>query len=443
MIRLAIAGLAATFVLNADWACTHVTVIDPASGRVRPDVTVVVSGERIASVGKAGPPRGARVTDGRGKFLIPGLWDMHVHMRGTWDLGVRDDACRTFFAPQFTKNGVTGVRDLWGSLDDIRRLRAEIASGEAIGPRIVAAGNAVDGPRPALPGAIACANAEQGREAVVRLKRDGADFVKVYSLLPRDVYFAIAEEAGRQGLPFAGHVPNSVTAGEASDAGQKSIEHLQGVFLACSSRKSDGRFGESLRAAAESYDAGKAAALFAKFVKNGTWHTPTLTVLRSAAYFGDAEYMKDDRIELLPEIIRRFWRAGGMGMDASEDPAGRRRQFERELRLVGAMHRAGVKILAGTDTPNPYVFPGTSLHDELALLVKAGLTPMEALAAATIRPAEYLGMTDSLGSIAAGKFADLVLLPANPLDDIGNTRRIEAVVLNGRVQTYQSPGTSR
>jgi len=158
-----------------------------------------------------------------------------------------------------------------------------------------------------------------------------------------------------------------------------------------------------------------------------------LTALRSAAYFGDADFMTDDRLNQLPPVILEFWRAGGMGMSAADDAAARRRQFTRELSLVRAMQRAGVKILAGTDTPSPYVFPGSSLHDELELLVKAGLTPLQALQAATLRPAEYLGMADRLGTIAPGKLADLLLLSGDPVADIANTRRIEAVIHNGRM----------
>jgi imidazolonepropionase-like amidohydrolase len=432
-----------------DLAITHVTVIDTRTGRAQRDMTVLISGDHIAAVAESRrlqPPRGAQTVDGQRKFLIPGLWDMHVHMRANWDRAAIDAAAWTFYAPNFIANGVTGVRGMWDMLPTIQKLRAEIASGRVAGPRVVASGNMLDGDPPSVPGAIACADARQGRAAVDQLKREGSDFVKVYSGLSRDTYFAIADQSRKAGLPFAGHVPNSVTAAEASDAGQKSIEHLLGVFVSCSSREAEfagsvANFGAPLRAAAESYDSRKAAALFARFVKNGTWQTPTLAALRSVAYFGDAAYMKDDRLSQLPPAILEFWKAGGMGMRAADDPAARSRQFERELTLVGAMQKAGVKILAGTDTPNPYVFPGSSLHDELELLVKAGLTPLQALQAATLRPAEYLGMAARLGTIAPGRLADLVLLSGDPLADIANTRRIEAVIQNGRL--YQRPDLQR
>ena len=434
-MKLAAALVACTvLVCPADVAITHVTLIDTEAGSARRDVTVVISGDRIATVRDAKSieaPDGAQIIDGRGKFLIPGLWDMHVHMYATPDMNPADGSARTFFAPRFVANGVTGVRSMFDRLTAIEELRTA-----AVAPRIVTAGPMLDGPHPFWPGAIACETPEQGRAAVRKLKREGVDFIKVYSLLSPDAYLAIADESKKAGLPFAGHVPNSMTVTEASDAGQASVEHLLGVFAACSSRDTElgpqhGKFGESLRAAAQSYDPQKAALLFAKFVKNRTWQTPTLAVLRGAAYLGDPNLAKDDRMDSLPQTIAQFWK----GAAAQANPAdlnARKQQFERELKLVGAMHRAGVKILAGSDTPNPYVYPGESLHTELQLLVEAGFTPMEAIQAATIRAAEYLGKTDQLGSIAPGKFADLVLLAADPLADIANTRRIEAVILNGK-----------
>jgi Amidohydrolase family len=185
-------------------------------------MTVVISGDRITKAGpsrRVKPRRGDRVVDGRGKYLIPGLWDLHVHIHATLEMDARDTSGQTWFAPHFAANGITGVRSMFDSLAAIEKLRADIAAGRVVGPRIVDSGPILDGERPFWPGSIACANAEQGRAAVERLKREGADFVKVYDGLPRDAYFAIAEEAKRVGLSFAGHLPNSVTIEEASDAG--------------------------------------------------------------------------------------------------------------------------------------------------------------------------------------------------------------------------------
>jgi imidazolonepropionase-like amidohydrolase len=248
-------------------------------------------------------------------------------------------------------------------------------------------------------------------------------------------------------------VPSAVSVAEASDAGQKSIEHLTGVLQGCSSKEEDlVREVEERRAsntnalvamfihdnakAADTYDEKKAAALFARFKKNGTWMSPTLTVLRAIAYIGDADFRSDARLKYMPAFIKSgMWgpTAFGQNRRSAEDNAVAKRVFQKQLEIIGAMQRAGVRIIAGTDTPNPYVFPGFSLHDELALLVKAGLTPMEALQAATRNAAEYAGQLATVGTIEKGKIADLVLLDADPLSDIANTKLINSVIVGGRL----------
>jgi len=296
-------------------------------------------------------------------------------------------------------------------------------------------------------------NAAEGRKAVLKVKEMGSDFIKVYSMLPRDAYFAIAGEAKRQNMVFAGHVPEFVSAGEASDSGQKSIEHLTGVLVACSAKeeelrkenearlRADGFRGDTMTLeqsrALDSFDAKQAAALFARFKRNGTWMCPTLSVLRAQAFIGDADFRNDLRLKYIQNFLRKqFWEDGfGFSSRTAEDNARTRRVFQKQLEVVGMMKRAGVDFIAGTDTANPYVFPGFSLHDELALLVQAGFTPMEALQAATRDPARYLGRLDSVGTIEKGKIADLVLLDANPLAEIGNTRKINAVVVGGTLIT--------
>lgn len=423
----------------------HATVIDMTGAAARPDMSVVIVGDRITEIGKSDkvkPPKEARVVDATGKFLIPGLWDMHAH---EWD--------KTLFFPLFIANGITGVRDMFGPLPAINQWRKEMQEGTTLGPRIVAAGPIVDGPNPIWPGSIAVSNADEGRKAVIKVKQDGSDFVKVYNLLPRDAYLAIADEAKRQGMVFAGHVPISITAAEASDAGQKSIEHLTGILLGCSAKEDEIRkevearrqggmaslitsFITDQAKALDSFDDKKAAALYARFAKNKTWMSPTLTVLRSIAFIGDEDFRNDVRLNYIPEFIRSgMWNrtAFGQNVRTPEANAIAKRVFQKQLEMVGAMKRAGVEFIAGTDTPNPYVFPGFSLHDELALLVKAGFTPLEALQAATRNAAKYLGRLDSLGTVEKGKFADLVLLDGNPLADIGNTKRIRAVMLGGKL----------
>jgi hypothetical protein len=396
-------------------------------------MTVVITGDRISAIGNSAStpmPAGAKVVDATGKFLIPGLWDMHVHWytRDTLSL--------------FTANGVTGVRQMFGN-SDLLRWRDEIAKGSLLGPRMVVASPIIDGPEPVWPNSISVRNEEEGRKAVRRVKQWGADFVKVYGLLPRDAYFGIADEAKQQGLPFAGHVPYSVSPAEASEAGQKSIEHLTGILIGCSAKETELR-DELVKAkspaerprvqmtALETYDEKKAASLFARFVKNHTWQCPTLTVLRSNAYIGDENFRRDGRLKYIPRRLQQRWSV--RLADRNEDNnAGAKKIFHKDLEIVGAMRKAGVSILAGTDTGNPFCFPGFSLHEELALLVIAGLTPLEALRSATLNPAEFFGLDKTLGTIDVGKIADLVLLDASPLQDIRNTQRINTVISNGRL----------
>jgi imidazolonepropionase-like amidohydrolase len=426
---------------------THVTIIDATGAPARPDMTVVIIGDRIAEIGptrEVRVPQGAQVVDASGKFLIPGLWDMHIH----WYL--KD------YLPLFIANGVTGVRLMWG-LEMHHIWRKEIEKGTLLGPRMVIASPIVDGPKPIWPGSIAVTGEADAREAVRKLKQDGADFVKVYSLLPREAYFAIADEAKKQGLPFAGHVPQSVSAAEASDAGQKSIEHLTGILGTCSTREDELRKGFKdafsnpsqgqtpptsartrplTRLMLETFSPEKAAALFARLKGNHTWQCPTMTVLRNSAFIDDPNFRNDPRLKYMPHQIRSMWdpttdfRFKGR---TAEDFELARLAYKKQVELVGMMQRAGVEMLAGTDVLNPYCFPGFSLHDELALLVQAGLTPMEALQTATLNPARFLGKEKDLGTVEKGKLADLVLLDADPLQAINNTQKIHAVVVGGKL----------
>jgi imidazolonepropionase-like amidohydrolase len=389
---------------------THLTIIDITGGPPKPDMTVVVIGNQITDLGEAGKvsvPQGGRVIDAGGKFLIPGLWDMHVHWYNRDTLTL------------FTANGVTGIRQMFGN-SDLLRWRDEVAKGSLQGPRMVVASPIIDGPQPVWPNSISARDEAEGRKAVTRVKQWGADFVKVYSLLPRDAYFAIADEAKRQGLSFVGHVPSSVSPAEASDAGQKSIEHLTGIRARAVAR------------ALETDNDQKSADLFARFVKNETWQCPTLTVRRSNAYQGDENFGRDQRLKFIPPRIQERW-SQRIANRNEGNFANAKNNFQKELEIVGAMQKAGVPLLAGTDTGNPFCFPGFSLHDELALLVIAGLTPVEALRSATLNPAKFLGLDKTLGTIEQGKVADLVLLDANPLEDVRNTQRINAVISNGRL----------
>jgi len=418
----------------AETSILHVTVINVATGAKLPDQTVRIQGNRIASVAptQATDSTLSGAVDAHGAFLIPGLWDMHVHVHDKDEL------------PLYVANGVTGIRVMSGD-KDTAALRADLAK-QSPSPQIYLASAIVDGSPPIWPGSLVVKKPADARRTVDEIKAGGADFVKVYSRVPRDAYFAIAEEAKQQNIPFEGHVPDEVTAQEASAAGQRSMEHLLGIALACSSQQG-ALMGDLSRAqffrqrmeieaaGYRSLNQAKCQALFAEFRSNDTWQVPTLTVLRLWGRLDDAKFLSDprlayidrkfiDRWEERTEPQRRHWNNELFGMARSI--------YSMDERVVGSMFRAGVPILAGTDAMNPYCFPGFSLHDELALLVDSGLTPLASLQTATINPAKFMGKTAELGTIETGKIADLVLLTGDPLADIHNTTQIQAVWLKGK-----------
>lgn len=461
LANICLALLVAAFLLAscsssplATLAITHVTVIDAAHGTEQPDSTVLISSTHIAAAGPSSSvpiPHGVKVLDATGKFLIPGLADMHLHVTGSGE----PNGSREFFLPLLVANGITTVRDMGGKVEYLKNLRREIDSGDRLGPQIFFTGPYLDGNPPSFQPSIVVQNASEGATAVDQLKSRGVDFIKVQSRLQPEAYFAIARESKQQEIRFVGHVPDSITAAQASDAGQASIEHLTGVLLGCSNREEELRRrqlsppkNESPAQAMErervwqrdlldSYTEEKAAALIKKFSDNGTWQVPTLVLLLDLAYLVPANSRENDpHLKYVPQSVRTIWEQGrqqALKNYIASDFELRRELAKRSLEIVGKMNGAGIRIMAGTDSAAPNVFPGFGLHDELVYLVQAGLTPAQALRAATFRPAEFLGRTDAQGAIAAGQRSDLVLLDANPLQDVRNAQQIRAVILKGKL----------
>lgn len=416
----------------------NVTVIDATGAPAKPHQTVIIRDGRIDAIQPSGREteptvKGTHISGSR-KFLIPGLWDMHVHMVfGDWFPRGKDVTL-----PLFVANGITGVRDMGGELEILQQWRKEISAGTLIGPRIVMSGPMLDGPQPRFPSSIAIKTPEDGRKAVDDLKRRGVDFIKLQSLIPREAVFAIADEAKKQDISFVGHVPDAVRASEASDAGQKSFEHLIGVFEGSSPLEDDFIRGtKTEKQFLATYDPERAAALFRLLAKNHTWQCPTLVWERGGNLIDQADFAHDSRGRYAPAYWKEVtWKRFTEQIEHefnADDLTTRKAFVTKELEVVNAMHRAGIPFLAGTDTPpGVYIFPGFSLHEELQRFVAAGFAPMEALQTATLNPAKFFGMEDRLGTIEKGKLADLVLLNANPLDDIRNTQKIEAVILSGK-----------
>ena len=424
-------------------AFTGVTVIDMTGGPPKTGMTVMVSGSRITRVGRNVPiPKNARVVDSRGKYMIPGLWDLHVHMFNNVTRAGTNDKETNF--PLFVANGVTAVRDMFSDPDDIelaRKWNAEIEAGTTVGPRTYSASRIVEGAPPVLPVVLAVKDAAEARAAVRSLKAGGAGFIKVYWNLSPEAYFAIADESKKLGIVFAGHVPFLVSARDVSDAGQKSVEHLTGILETCTSKEDELRKKEWTPAVGEemyaTYDEKKCLELFRRFAKNGTYHVPTAILHRGMSLYDDDGFLNNPDLAYIPAPIMKEWAASPQ-LNRLQNQKVRKERFERLVTTIGQMHRAGVPLLAGTDNNNPYVVPGFALHDELELFVRGGLTPLEALRTATVNPAKYFGLTRSHGTIEAGKAADLLLLDANPLENIRNTRRIAAVVANGRYLPKES-----
>jgi imidazolonepropionase-like amidohydrolase len=430
-----------------------VTIIDATATPAKPDLAVVVIGNTITEIRPTTQVRlmkTDRVVEAAGKFLIPGLWDMHAHLEP------RADSVGYPHFAFLVANGVTGVRAMMSPLkylDSLPQIRQEIAEGRVVGPRIVSTGPILDGPAPGSgPGeTVTVADASQARAAVRMVKEHGAAFVKIRDNLSRETFLAIADESKRQGLTFAGHTPISVTVAEASDAGMRSVEHLTGVLLASSSDEAAVR-SQLLRAGRQvasnqlsdqtahilaTFSQAKAATLMERFRRNSTWQCPTLSWIHQAVAFNDKTAFSPALLGPLSPPLRAQWDTrlpyltGYFGTDLEAA----RQNVQKALEVVGMMNRAGVPLLAGTDSPKAFFSSGYTLHEELRLMVEAGLSPKEALATATLNPARFFGTERTMGTIATGKLADLVLLNANPLDDIRNTTKIEAVVLNGRLMS--------
>jgi hypothetical protein len=432
----------------ADLAITNVTVIDAVSG-ARPAQTVVVDDGRIVSVQDAsGSVDAAEVVDGTGRWLIPGLWDFHVHF-------TYDPRFTEAMPGLFLEQGITSVRDTGGPLELIvpvvERLRAE----GAIAPRVWFAGPLMDGGDVVYDGVnnpllgIANPDVATARANAQRLADAGVDFMKIYEMVTPEVFDALVEEATARGWPIAAHVPLSLRARNVGPRVQ-SLEHLRNEEMDCAAdagtlvgvrrqllSNPERVPGSSLRSmlhslqrlsAVAAYDEAQCAQVIAAM--KSTIQTPTLRLnsLGLRPPWDRPDW--DAELAKLPADVAADWGATAEQRRASTLPVDT--TFAHwSVFLVGMLHDAGVPIAAGTDTPISTSPPGYSLHSELEFLVRAGLTPLEALASATVRPAEFFGLEGEMGRVAEGYLADLVLLSADPLADIDNTRAIEAVVTKG------------
>ena len=450
LLSLAVPSLAQRAPVRPPVAITGVTVVDVVTGARLRNRTVLLRGEQIVAVGLARQvrlPAPVIRVDGRGKFLIPGLWDTHVHV----------GALRTTTFPLLLAHGITAARDLHlgpgaNPAAGAVALRDSLKAGMVLGPRYLV-GTQIAAPGFGAPTALHASTPEEGREMVRRLHAEHVDIVKAYSGLTLETYLAILGEAKRLGLPVDGHVSNNVGARAASQAGQRTIEHVaeSGLLAGCTTSDSAWRAevrqvratpggtprGQLvwgvLRRTSEAYDEPSCRSLARELARNGTAVTPTLHTSRLAYLRFDAPPTPSDERGFLPAAQRQWYDSALVAARSTPEQDAWRAHVRRERDIVRVMHDEGVLVLAGTDVaPWGFPVPGASLHEELALLVDAGLTPLRALQAATINPARAFRMTDSLGTVAPGKRAEVVLLDADPLLDIANARRIAMVYTRGR-----------
>src|ERR1051325_4347326 len=348
-------------------AITGVGVVDIVTGRIEPDRTVVIEQGSIRSVTAGGtPPARAQVVDARGAFLIPGLWDMHAHTEASGEA----------WLPLYVANGVTGIRDMGSALDYILRMRAATASGAILGPRILAAGPILDDAPGDWPFRMRVKTAEEGRAAVQLLKQRGVDLIKVHDNTPQPAFFAIADEARRQGLPLAGHVPRGLTVEQVVEAGQRSIEHL-----------SNGRLWRACSGGA-TYQPEKCAPLFAMLAEKHVWQTPTLGAISEILSIGTPRSnIPAEHMAYAGRKIREMW-AANQGLVNPEAINALRATADTSAVVTSDMAKAGVGILAGCDS----MIAGFCVHDELTAMVRGGMTTLAALQTATLNPARYFGL---------------------------------------------------
>ncbi|MDR3702538.1 MAG: amidohydrolase family protein [Candidatus Sulfopaludibacter sp.] len=427
IVRCAVLIFFIPALLGQTIAVTDCTLIDTRYGMATAHSSIVITGDRITARGPAAStpiPTGGRIVRGSGKFVIPGLWDMHVHVGE-----IEED-----WFPLYLVNGLTGLREMAASEKNAPRQRQyqqDVARERRLGPELFWTLFPMDAP--------AINDERQARAEVARRAAMGLSYIKIYNGLSRESYFAIADECRTRGLQMVGHIPDQVSAREVARAGQASVEHLDGVLLACSRKEAEARWmvqhnQNAWKMLLDTFDSAKADALIETFRAGGVWQTPTLVMYRIASLAEDHRLPGDAPIQYARRDYLKGWPREALGGPfGGLDAGSARRLFALYQDLLRRMERRGVRILAGTDTPYPYCVPGFALHEELALLVEAGLSPAAALRTATWNPAEFLHVSQDYGSLEPSKVADLVVLDANPLIAIANTRRIHAVVRRGHL----------
>lgn len=446
-VAAAVAATPAAGRERADLIIRHATIVDVAGGTTVPDQAVVIGGKDILATGSdaeiARRFDSARTVNASGKFVMPGLWDMHVHFGGGPELIEENKA----LLPLYVAYGVTSVRDAAADLSDsVIRWRTKVAAGSLLGPAIYTSGPKLEGYKPLWKGTIEVGTPAEVDAALDRLQAMKVDFVKITDNTLKPETFAYAVKAAKQrGLKTSAHTPFAFTIEQAAEAGLSSVEHLDYLIKAGSPQEAAigadyiaGKlsYGEASDRFVETFDPAYAKAMYARLAKLGLYVTPTLNMSRILAYLDREDHRNDAALAFVGPGLRKTyeWRVERAAKSTPAQVEARHREYELSVKVLPMLRDAGIPILAGTDAGylNSFNYPGQGLHDELERYVEAGLTPREALVSATITGPNFLGHSDRYGALASGKAADILILDSNPLRDIKATRAIHGVVLQGK-----------
>jgi imidazolonepropionase-like amidohydrolase len=429
---------------RADLLLTHATIIDVQTGQLTPDQAVAVRGNLIAAVGpQAATMPAADVVDVSGAYVMPGLWDMHVHFGGGETLIDENKD----LLPLYVAHGITTVRDAAGDLSpSVLAWREAVNAGSLQAPTIFTSGPKLEGIDSIWPGDLEVGSEAEVRAGLDALQRMRVDFVKITdNTLRPDLFMFALREARQRGFRTSAHVPAALTLDQVSEAGLGTIEHMSYLLRGGSAREAEisaavaaGKMtpGDATTALIDTFDPAVALATYRRLASRGTSVVPTLNGSRILAYLDQDTHAGDAYLQYLGPGLKATYtgRVERAAKDDAATVARRHARYEKSVTLLPLLREAGVRIIAGTDAGflNSFNYPGIGLHDELEIFVNGGLTPLQALQAATLAGPAFLGKSDAYGAVAAGRVADLAILDRNPLDDIRATRAIRGVVLHGR-----------
>ena len=427
---------------SADLLILNATVLDVKSGEEKPRKMIAISGDTIQAVldmDKSERYKASKIIDAENRYVMPGLWDMHVHFRGGDTLVAENKD----LLPLFLAYGITTVRDAGGDItQSVLDWRQKIESGKLEGPAIFTSGPKLDGPDPAWPGSIEVAEMEDIPAVLDSLEELNVDYVKMYDgSLSKEVFYGIIAAAEKRGMKTTGHMPMSADILKGVELGLDGSEHLYYVMKSCSPKADSltrvnpgyGMMNEIIA----TYDPQLARQVFQNLKEHKVYVTPTLHIGKTLSEILDVDHSTDSLLPYIGSGVKETYegRIEGAKRARAAGSTMRERMEEKSLEMIKPMYDSGVPLLAGSDCGafNSYVYPGGSLHNELERLVAAGLKPLEAIKTSVINGPAFFGLEGSYGSVETGKMADLLILNENPFKNIEDLREISAVLAKGKV----------